>query len=181
MLQTRIRRTWALKSPEQGKALALYRAHFQARSLSLYRCRFVLRLQVENEVTPDPSCWRGTGRARPGEVLAEGNKWISTCALHLCIRERCCEAAGPQLGCPHSTWRRPLMPPRSPSLGAVPCKGCCTQLPSPSPTEHRSCCSVELGHQRDGRSPGACGSLWHWSKWVCVEGAEPAPATRPHH
>lgn len=130
---------------------------------------------------PDLSCQRGSGRARPGEVLVKGNKWISTCGLHLCIRERCCEAAGPHLGCPHSTWRRPLMPPRSPSLGAVPCKGCCTQLPSPGPTEHSSRCSMELGHQRDSHSPSACGSLWHRSKWVCVEGAEPAPATCPHH
>lgn len=54
--------------------------------LSLYRCWFVLHLQVENEVMPDSSCRGGAGRSRPGDALAKGSKWISTYGLHLCSR-----------------------------------------------------------------------------------------------
>lgn len=165
-LEARIGRRWALKSPQQGKALAPRLA------LSLHRRRFALRFQAGNEATPDSSC-RGEAAAPARGALAGASKRGSTRGPGLCSREWCRKAAGPRLGCGHveeatdapevpTSWCNPLQ--RTPHPVAQPWPRCAS-LPSQRGAE------PPRGRSQPRRT------RWHAAPEP--EGAEPAPATRP--
>lgn len=124
---------------------------------------------------PNPSCQGGAGKGEQDDF----HEWSISAAGSDAL-----ELLAPRLSSRHV--ERPPMTPQSPGLGVILCRGCCTALPSPGPTEHRPRCSRELGHspwdstRASGSEPPHSQGMAHGESPKCRgswEAAVPTPAS----